>query len=219
MKKILSLLLIALLIVNLAACGSKKGTPVQEESAKEETADKTTKEEEKDAEEEDEDLSLSIPQRITKSCVEAMFVPDMREVYALIHPKLMEYSKAQLNLTEEQYGIMIDTYNASMLSSIDDLNKLSENWKIKVEFLSQVPLAETQLATLKRVYSLADLTLSGGTLLNVRIHAVVDGETIPLQDSTFCCVQVLGRWYLDTVLTELIPKEETADTEETLPTA
>lgn len=215
MKKILSLLLIALLIVNLAACGSGENPPVQEETAKEETADKTTEEEE----EEKEDLSLSIPQRITKSCVEAMFIPDMREVYSLIHPKLMEYSKAQLNLTEEQYSAMIDSYNASMLSSIEDLNKISENWKIKVEFLSQAPLVDTQLATLKRVYSLADLTLSGGTLLNVRIHAIVDGETIPLQDSTFCCVQVLGRWYLDTVLTELLPKEETASAEETLPTA
>jgi hypothetical protein len=68
--------------------------------------------------------------------------------------------------------------------------------------------ADTKLYNLRNLYSAADISISGGSLLKVRLYAVLDGEMIPLQDTTFSCVQILGRWYLDTAFTELIPQPE-----------
>ena len=217
MKKILTLLLIALLIMNVTACGAKSD---QEPEPSEKAAEEVLPEEPEEEEEEEEDTSsLTIPQLLIQDCVEAMFVPDMDTVFDLTHPKLMEYSRTQMQLSEEQYDAIIASCNAVMQDSIDELDAMCDDWDIEIQFLSQRPVSARTLANLRNVYALANVNISGGTLYDVRIYAVVDGEKIPLQDATFSCVQILGRWYLDSALTELVPKEELPAEGDLLPTA
>ena len=206
MKRFLSLLLIALMLLNFAACGKKQSGELTEETKAEETTPDP-----EEIEEEEEDVKLSLTQQIVQNCVDAMFEPDMQAIFDLANPKLMEYSRSKKHMTDEQYAAVIDTCNAKMQNSIDKLDAMYDDWDIEIEFLEQTPLADTRLYNLRNLYAAAEINISGGSLLKVRIYAVLDGEKIPLQDTTFSCVQILGRWYLDTAFTELIPQPEELD--------
>lgn len=212
MKKILSALLCFSLLFSLTACGKSKEAekPTTEEEKPEQSAQELYPGLSAHPEEllEEKDYPLTASERLVVQCVEAMFTPDAAAIFDLWPPELSEYFLNLKGYTDTQYQTALDAYQAAMQSSVDKIDAMYDDWTVDVEFLAQRNMTTEQLRPLNKLYGRLKYQAEAGRLMDVQISILADGKEIPLQKTTFACVQISGQWYLDDSNTVIIPEPE-----------
>ena len=210
MKKVLSLFLILLLLLSLAACGAKKEETkeAQQENAVEEypglSADPEILTQDKV------DPDRVVAETMTRDCIDAMLVPDFKTVFDMLHPDIVAYSRRQKNINDAQYAAMIDNYNTKTQADIDELGSMCDTWSFEVEVLDFEDMTTARLNSLSESYMELGIRVDDGIEVTVQLYIIADGVKIPLRKMVFAYIQCDEQWYLQNSLTGLVRETTTS---------
>lgn len=199
MKKFSALLLVLLMLLSLTACSTEERNDTTEQKSSTQTNTPLYPGLSADPE----DLSVSpssdseVIEDMTQRIVQAMFRPDMNEIFEMVHPALLQYFMDQGDLLSSQVDSMLAAYNVTLQSSVDALNASYNQWEVSAAITDLVDMPTHQKRELNETYLAADLILGNCRMATVQLQLTADGTTIPLDDILLVFAKINNQWYLE----------------------